>query len=181
MEESSAKSVYTQEEIEKMYGRYEEEDPEEELEEEVEYEKAEVMKIFEKIRNEESMAGRPYYLDYEKAKILINDKWKQRVGGIPQGTFLLAFREEKEEFTEALLLRVLRPTKIPAEDEIIGAIVDYYKDNKETTGKDSEMDVVSKAFLSYSGLECRVLGTFYEDNGKIIFGSDVENFYSAYH
>jgi DNA helicase HerA-like ATPase len=139
------------------------------------------IKLFEKIKNEEPTAGRPYYLDYEKANILINDKWKNKVGGIPQGTFLLAFYEEDEEFTEALLLRVIKPTTLPDEGEIIGAIIDYYKDDKETTGAQSEIDVVTRSELSYSGLACRVLGTFYKENNELIFGSDVENFYSAYH
>lgn len=140
-----------------------------------------VIEIFDKIKKEEYMAGRPYYLDYEKAHVLMTDKWKKKVGGVPQGTFLLAFYEEEDQFIEALLLRVIRPTRLPAEDEVVGAIVDYYKDNRETSGSKSEIDVVTKVELSYSGLECRVLGTFYKDNGKIIFGSDVENFYSSYH
>jgi len=139
------------------------------------------MEILENIKKEEYMAGRPYYLDYEKSNVLITDKWKENVGGVPQGTFLLAFYEEEDQFIEALLLRVLKPTRLPAEDEVIGAIVDYYKDSRETSGSQSEIDVVTKVELSYSGLECRVLGTFYEENGKIIFGSDVENFYSSYH
>jgi hypothetical protein len=57
----------------------------------------------------------------------MTDKWKKKVGGVPQGTFLLAFYEEEDQFIEALLLRVIRPTRLPAEDEVVGAIVDYYK------------------------------------------------------
>jgi DNA helicase HerA-like ATPase len=32
----------------------------------------------------------------------------------------------------------------------------------------------------FSGIECRVLGTYYRENGKTKFGADVENFYSAH-
>src|SRR5690606_31451511 len=36
--------------------------------------------------------------------------------------------------------------------------------------------------FSFSGLECRILGTFYRDHKrKVHFGADVENFYSAHH
>lgn len=142
---------------------------------------SELVDIFEQIQNKEAMAGRPYYLDYEYAHILITDKWKEKVGGIPQGTFLLAFYEENEEFVEALLLRVIDPIKLPAEDEVMGAIIDYYKDDKETSGSKSDIDVVTKVELSYSGLRCRVLGTFYKEDDEIIFGADIENFYSSYY
>lgn len=179
MEETSAKTVYTEENVYDMYGK--EERKGKDVKTRIDEENVKEIKLFEKIKNEEPTVGRPYYLDYEKANVLITDKWKNRVGGIPQGTFLLAFYEEEEEFTEALLLRVIKPTRLPSEEEVIGAIIDYYKDNKETTGSKSEIDVVTKSELSYSGLECRVLGTFYKEDNKLIFGSDVENFYSAYH
>ena len=43
--------------------------------------------IFEKGKDENLFVGRPYYLDFDKAHLLINDAWKHKVGGIPQGTF----------------------------------------------------------------------------------------------
>lgn len=141
-----------------------------------------LLKLFEEIQNDDLLAGRPYYLDYEYANVLITDKWKEKVGGIPQGTFLLAFYEEEDKFVEALLLRVIKPVKIPAEEDVIRAIIDYYKDNKITSGSQSEIDPLTKHELSYSALKCRVLGTFYKNNdGTIVFGADVENFYSSYH
>ena len=33
--------------------------------------------------------------------------------------------------------------------------------------------------FGFSGLECRTLGTFYRKDGRMFFGADVENFYSA--
>lgn len=140
-----------------------------------------LIKLFEQVQKEELMAGRPYYLDYSDALILIADIWKENVGGLPQGTFLLAFYEEEDEFVEALLLRVIKPIKLPAEEDVIRAIIDYYKDNKETSGSKTDMDAVTRHELSYSGIKCRILGTFYRHDGKMIFGSDVENFYSSYH
>ncbi len=40
--------------------------------------------------------GRPFSLDYEYARILVADAWKQRARGIPQGTFLLAYYENED-------------------------------------------------------------------------------------
>lgn len=178
--------------VEKQFGKEEYEDPaydEGELGETlalVENEdgsgESDLLKLFEEVQNEDLLAGRPYYLDYEFANVLITDKWKEKVGGIPQGSFLLAFYEEEDEFIEALLLRVIKPVKIPSEEDVIRAIIDYYKDNKITSGSQSEIDPLTKHELSYSALKCRVLGTFYKnDIGEIVFGADVENFYSSYH
>ena len=32
--------------------------------------------------------GRPFYLDYERANVLVADAWKRAAGGVPQGSFL---------------------------------------------------------------------------------------------
>lgn len=126
--------------------------------------------------------GRPYALDYDRASLLIADAWKERAKGIPQGTFLLAYYEnEAGVIAEALLLRAIRPAKLPTDSDVIASMVEYYKDNLKTAGKGSKLDSFTRYEFSFSGLECRVLGTFYKDADKRIhFGADVENFYSAH-
>lgn len=127
--------------------------------------------------------GRPFHLDYERAYILIADSWKLKAKGIPQGSFLLAYYENENEDTvhEALLLRVLKPAKLPTDNNVISSMIEYYKDNLKTSGKDSQLDSYTKYEFSFSGIECRVLGTFYkDDNNCMKFGADVENFYSAH-
>ena len=60
-------------------------------------------------------------------------------------------------------------------------MVEYYKDNLKTSGKSNQLDDFTKYTFSFSGLECRILGTFYkEKSGRISLGADVENFYSAH-
>lgn len=51
--------------------------------------------------------GRPFGIDYGKAYVLVADSWKQKAKGIPQGSFLLAYYENEEDVSEALLLRVI--------------------------------------------------------------------------
>lgn len=126
--------------------------------------------------------GRPFYLDYEKAFLLIADAWKHKAKGIPQGSFLFAYYENEQNVQEAMLLRVLRPSKLPTDSDMIGSMVEYYKDNLKTSGKDNQLDSFTKYEFSFSGLECRILGTFYKDNDENIqFGADIENFFSAHH
>lgn len=125
--------------------------------------------------------ARPFYLDYDRAHLLVADAWKQRAKGIPQGTFLLAYYENEEGIAEALLLRAIRPTKLPTDSDVIASMIEYYKDNLRTAGKASQLDSFTRYEFSFSGLECRALGTFYrDDDGKTHFGADIENFYSAH-
>jgi hypothetical protein len=125
--------------------------------------------------------GRPFHLDYDTSYILVADSWKIKARGIPQGTLLLAYYENEPTVNEALLLRVLKPTKLPTDNDSISSMVEYYKDNQKTSGQNSQLDSFTRYEFGFSGLECRNLGTFYRDESKRInFGADVENFYSAH-
>jgi DNA helicase HerA-like ATPase len=125
--------------------------------------------------------GRPFHLDYSSALLLIADAWKQKARGVPQGSFLLAYYENEESISEALLLRVIKPSKLPTDSDVISSMIEYYKDNLKTSGKESQLDSFTRYEFSFSGIECRALGTFYKDgNSKLNFGADVETFYSAH-
>src|SRR5579862_4516049 len=128
-----------------------------------------------------TFVGRPFHLDYSSAFLLVADAWKQKAQGLPQGSFLLAYYENEEEIAESLLLRVIAPAKLPTDGDVISSMVEYYKDNLKTSGKESQLDTFTKYEFGFSGVQCRILGTFYKDqSGKLNFGADVENFYSAH-
>lgn len=129
----------------------------------------------------ELFVGHPFSLDYNKANILVCDDDKERVKGIAQGTFLLAFYDNEETVEEAILLRALAPAKLPTDSAMISSMIEYYKDNLPTSGKSSKLDDFTRYEFSFSGLECRVLGTFYRNGTNVEFGADLENFYSAHH
>lgn len=136
--------------------------------------------IFEQAQKRDFFIGRPFYLDYNTANILVADAWKMKVKGIPQGSLLLAFYENEDNVEEALLLRALKPSGLPTDFDMVTSMVEYYKDDLKTSGSENQLDDYTRYEFSFSGLECRILGTFYKDeNGDIIFGADVENFYSA--
>lgn len=129
--------------------------------------------------------GRPFRLSYNKAEILMADAWKQRAKGIPQGCFLLAYYDNELDDpanAEAILLRVIQPTKLPTDQDVISTMVEYYKDNIPTgSNQRSQLDTFTRYEFSFSGLECSVLGSFYIDETKrTCFGADLENFYSAH-
>ncbi len=133
-----------------------------------------------------NFVGRPFRLSYGKAEILVADSWKERAKGIPQGCFLLAYYDNElddNSNAEAILLRVLQPAKLPTDQDVISSMVEYYKDGLQTGSTSrSQLDTFTRYEFSFSGLECSVLGSFYLDkNGKLRFGADLENFYSAHH
>jgi hypothetical protein len=80
-------------------------------------------------RKQEAFVGRPFYIDFTKLHLLTCDAWKYKVNGIPQGSFLLAFYNGESGVDEALLLRVIAPTKLPTDDDNIRSMVAYYKEN----------------------------------------------------
>lgn len=126
--------------------------------------------------------GRPFTLDYNTASVLVCDDDKKKVEGIAQGTFLLAFYDNEATVEEAILLRALNPAKLPTDGAMIGSMIEYYKDNLPTSGKETHLDDFTRYEFSFSGLGCRVLGTFYRNaDGKVEFGADLESFYSAHH
>lgn len=137
--------------------------------------------LFALSRNKQAFVGHPFYFDYDLVQVLVADARKMNVGGIPQGTFLVAFYDNEPSAAEAVLLRALRPTKLPTDDDVIKSMIEYYKDNLRVSGESSQLDEYTRYEFSFSGLECRVLGTFYQDTGgELVFGADLENFYSAH-
>lgn len=137
--------------------------------------------IFAQGKKPEMFVGRPFYIDYQQAHLLVADAWKARVKGIPQGSFLLAYYENESDVEEALLLRAIEPVNLPTHSDVISSMIEYYKDNMKTFGKESQLDEFTRYEFSFSGLKCRILGTFYRDNhGATVFGADVENFFSSH-
>jgi len=138
--------------------------------------------IFKEGRDPETFVGRPFYFDYETVKLVVNDKWKNRVGGIPAGAFLLCSYDAEKGVHEMVLVRVLAPTALPTDSDVIAAMVEYYKENPPPgSSVEKKLDTFTRYEFNFSGLECRVLGTYYRNGDKrTLFGADVENFYSAH-
>jgi hypothetical protein len=135
--------------------------------------------LFAECRGDDFFVGRPFYLDFDRLRLMSNDSWKHKVGGVPAGAFLLAPYVGEPDVDEAILLRVLKPTKLPTDDDVVAAMVDYYKETPPGEGS-APLDSFTRAEFQFSGLECRVIGTFYKDADAIIrFAGDLDNFYAA--
>jgi len=133
-------------------------------------------------------------LDYGRAVVITHDLWKERVGGIPQYSFLLATAREigtgGGDDDEVLLLRVEGTAALSLDRELQAVREESLRDalsKKEDPSPsvvlDVDWDPFTKNRISFTGLDCAIIGTFYEDrqDGRVVldFGHDVDNFYAT--
>ncbi len=144
-----------------------------------------------KILNESDMVGISFDVNYNEILMLTNDFWKMSANGIPHNCFLLATPFNKSEYIkvneldkECVLLRVVGECKIPNEDLWIETKIDKIKSLKDmdlnsSINKSLTYDKYSQKEMSFTGLKCRILGTFYLENNLLNFGADLENYYGT--
>lgn len=133
-------------------------------------------------------------LDYHEAVVLTHDRWKFEAGGIPQFTFLLATAHDVgsggTDDDEVLLLRVegTAPLSLEADlhavrEEALRDALSQHEDSSPHVVLDLDLDPFTRNRASFTGLRCRILGTFYEDDvdgvKRLEFGADVDNFYAT--
>lgn len=141
------------------------------------------------------LIGGVYSMDYDECVIVSNDTWKDRVGGVPRHCYLLATAtnwDDPESFDEddayAILLRVEGPEGLPREEELMQVRQEAMREMLTDT-EDGEspiagspetiMDVMTRNEIQFSGIQAKVLGTFYQQADDIEFGSDIDTFYSS--
>lgn len=137
--------------------------------------------------------GEVYSLGYSEALVQIHDYYRERVGGIPALSFLLATRMQdkdtvdgRQEDSSVILLRVLDQANLPNAQEALRVRVESAQrvtgDDSKTWDDKEVMDPMTHQLLSYAGVRCRVLGTFYvgvtgDERYALSFGSDLSNYY----
>ena len=143
--------------------------------------------------------GEVISLGYTQALVQIHDHYRKKVGGIPPLGFLVATRVDpdqpisyQEEDASVILLRVLDAAPLHNEQEAIRTRGETAQrvSGEPTKHWDSPevMDATTAHLLSFAGISCRVIGTFYLDrpvdgDGKALgpltvrFGSDISNYY----
>ncbi|VFR90109.1 Conserved protein [plant metagenome] len=135
--------------------------------------------------------GYVYGIDFQKATVLTNDKWKARVAGIPHNSFLVATAINPQNpatatafDNELVLLRVLGPARLPSDGEMVQTRIEHNQrreaHERYPTSDTDGFDPMTQSELQYAGLECRILGTFFlDEDGEIRLGSDVENYFAS--
>lgn len=151
---------------------------------------------FARLIQADQYVGDVYAIGYEAATVQINDFYRQKVGGIPSLCFLIATRvvpgsavDFTKEDSSIILLRVMdaAPTPNSAEAERI-RFESAQRQSGEQKHWDEEgaMDGTTAHLLSFAGVKCRVIGTFFldlrspdaqSDDLVLRFGSDLSNYY----
>lgn len=158
--------------------------------------KKEGTRIFREFIQPQQLVGDVYSMNYDSALVQIHDSFRQRVGGIPGMCLLLATRinieEEtdfKQEDSNLILLRVLDSAPLPnaQESERIRVEIGQRVSGEAHLNWDhtEAMDAVTANLLSFAGVKCRILGTFYlakseaerSEKLELRFGCDIPNFY----
>ena len=138
-------------------------------------------------------------MDYNTAEVLIHDRLRQEVGGVPHGCLLLASRlriEEAEDRvldlndaqTSLILLRALGASPLPNDIEMKSARLEAGQraaqtpDNWDEGGRTDQFTLHQ---MRFAGAHCRILGTFrmhYKSESgdwQLEFGGDIDNFYAG--
>jgi hypothetical protein len=169
---------------------------EERLKEQVDMRAAEKAKeLLGALIQKQQYVGEVYSLSYESALVQIHDHHRKEVGGIPSLSFLIATRmapeqapDYKNEHTSIILLRVMDAAALPNDQEAnrirvesaqrVSGDLEYHWDENQV------MDANTAHLLSFAGIRCRVIGTFYIDEKSspstpliLRFGSDISNYY----
>ena len=133
-------------------------------------------------------------MTYDRAVVLTHDRWKADNGGIPQFAFLLATAREVGrgggDDDEVLLLRVEGTAPLSLERDLLAVREESLRDALSRHDSpspsivlDPELDPFTRNRIAFTGLDCRILGTFYEESreGKLVltFGHDIDNFYAT--
>ncbi|MFC0097486.1 helicase HerA domain-containing protein [Micromonospora marina] len=133
-------------------------------------------------------------MNYSEAIVLTHDTWKTHAGGIPQFAYLIATARkvdgESQDDDEVLLLRVEGTAPLAMEsdlhavrEEALRTALSQNADPSPSMVLDVKLDPFTRNRVSFTGLRCRILGTFFEDDrdGKreIAYGADVDNFYAT--
>jgi Helicase HerA, central domain len=139
--------------------------------------------------------GGIYQLDYDRALVLTNDRWKIAAGGIPQHCFLLATAKQVDgtdiDDDEVLLLRVEDTAQLAQERDLLATREQAIRERLLTrlnpitadTPDEQLLDPYTRDVIQFSGLDCAVLGTFYEiedgNRARIDWGGDLDNLYAS--
>lgn len=152
---------------------------------------------FKKLIQPEQYVGDLYSINYETAKVMIHNFYRQKVGGIASLSFLIATRinpnnESEIDFTKEdssiILLRVMDSTSLPQDVEAERIRIETAQ---RVSGEDDKlwdvtaMDARTKNLFDFAGLQCRIIGTFFLDEDpqnseaplSLKFGSDISNYY----
>lgn len=141
-------------------------------------------------RSGAALVGHTIHMSYDTAIVMTNDRWRENAGGIPMNSYLLGCSADPNDIVSAhpidkriLLLRVVGRAELATDRDMVRAVMEHFQDNPATKDPAFRMDEpISFSMLQWSGVECKVLGTFFlSGSSSLNFGADAEDFFAARH
>jgi hypothetical protein len=134
--------------------------------------------------------GFTIHTSYSDMTVMTNDFWREACNGLPMNSYLLATAMDPAQYASCpdidkriVLLRIIGRAEISTDRETLRAILEHFQNNPETRDPTlAKMEPLSKGMLQWSGIKCKVLGTFFMGSDqRMRFGADVEDFFAARH
>lgn len=128
----------------------------------------------------DNLLGFVLKVDFNETHFITCDAWKRKCGGVPRGSFIL-FRidprsvdPEDAVFTERLILaRIQDSAPTPVESNIQQTLFQVHK-------LQAQPDPITAKEFQWGALKASIVGTFFDENGRISFGNDVDTFFSPF-
>jgi DNA helicase HerA-like ATPase len=127
-------------------------------------------------------------MDYSEALVMVHDKWRSDVEGIPHNSYLLAATFNPADFAAAqpvdrrvILLRVTGRAPIETDSEHLRAITQFFQDNPDVrSGRLEELEPITVNRMSWTGMKGHILGTFFVgQDGELRMGTDIEDVFAT--
>jgi len=134
--------------------------------------------------------GGVYDMGYESCTINTNDAHLEEVGGLARTAYALAVPTERAsgdvdtDSGYALLLRINGRTELPDENDLERMREETSRemvDDTTTHAGKKAPDPLTRAEMQRVAFDADIVGTFYEQDGSLVFGSDAESVYSTVH
>ncbi|MBW0159694.1 ATP-binding protein [Sedimentimonas flavescens] len=127
-------------------------------------------------------------MDYSEALVMVHDKWRNDVSGVPHNSYLLAATFDPAKFatTQAVdrrvvLLRVVGRAPIETDTEHLRAITQFFQENPDVkSGRLEGLEPITVNKMSWTGMRCHILGTFFVgQDGRLRMGTDIEDVFAT--
>ena len=129
-------------------------------------------------RADSHRVGQVYAINYQRSTIAVNDYDREQAGGLPMGGFLIAAKQEGDD--GFVLLRILREAPLPNLADSSQTKQRAIESAANSEAWAQQLDDWTRDRISIHGVECRVLGTFFQtEQGGYRFAEDIDNYYAV--
>lgn len=127
-------------------------------------------------------------MDYNEALVMVHDRWRNDVEGVPHNSYLLASTFDPSAFAatppvdrRVILLRVTGRAPIETDSEHLRAITQFFQENPDVrSGRLEGLEPITVNRMSWSGMRGHILGTFFVgQDGKLRMGTDIEDVFAT--